>query len=250
MSFIYPLNLHPFRKTTMPILPSRVASEHSRAGQRSSVATVARRLGALAILCASALDANAICLSYGPSDFASATALAGGGFSYSGGGAAFTTTCGASSGLSSQSITDFYMPYFADMSIANIGQGAGWTHDVEATNDLFGVHGGVVHFALSTPGAFAPFTFTYTAGFAPISAASLIVGVDANGKSTSTVISAGAWQPFGDQFFMPGSPDAVAGFAAAVPEPSSAAMLAAGLALIGFAASRRKHVPQESVQHC
>ena len=101
---------------TMP-LNFIFAADRSCAGHRNSVAAFVKRIVALAILCASALDANAFCLSWPPTDFTNVTALSGGGgYSYAGGGMA-SPSCNS---FSYQKISELYMPYFADMSITNI----------------------------------------------------------------------------------------------------------------------------------
>jgi len=119
--------------------------------------------------------------------------------------------------------------------------GAGlWTHGVEAANDLFGVGGGVIHFSALSPASSEPFTYAFTSSFAGIESKSIIVGLTGAGTSVATMLAAGPNLYTGQSFYMPGSPDAIAAFAAAVPEPSAWAMMAGGLGFVGFACSRRR----------
>lgn len=229
----------------MQPLNSLLTACRCREGQRHWVPSLARRAAAIAILSASALDAQAFCFTMPANDTVTATASAGGGYTYSG-----TVSAGRACGSGAYRIlSEFYMPYFADMAISNISQSADWTHDIEATNDLFHVGGGVIHFSLANPSADTPivptnFGYTFNASFAPIASASLIMTANQDGTTMANLIPQGTVQMFGQTFLVPGSPNAVAGFAAAVPEPSTMAMFGAGLGLIGFAAARRKRGSQ------
>lgn len=195
------------------------------------------RLAAMLILCAGALDASAACFVVPAGAGTSMSAGAGGATDYSGSASALLTTCNF---VESQTITDFYAPYFVDMAITGISQSSGWQHAIEAGNDLFHVGGGVIHFSALTPGSSDPFTYAFTSTFAGIESKSVVIGVTAAGVSVSTLIPAGPAPFSGQSFYMPGSPDAVAAFAAAVPEPSAWAMMAGGLTLVGFASARRR----------
>lgn len=231
----------------MPFIHSLFPADSSRAARRNSFSSFALRIAAIAALCASAIDAQAACFPIPATASNNAVAAGDGSYAYSGIASAGRLFCGSTP---NPSISEFYMPYFTDMSIAGISESAGWTHEIQAANDLFHVGGGVIHFSLASPGAYAPLSYSFNSAFAPISSAALVIATDPDGKSFSNALPLGVEQPFGLTFTMPGSPDAVAGFAAAVPEPSSAAMLAAGLALVGFVASRRKRGSQGDAQSC
>lgn len=197
---------------------------------------IATRVAALLVLGAAALDANALCFIL-PATAGTSMSPGSGGTDYSGSASATYWSCNFSS---SQTITDFYAPYLSDMAISNISQSTGWTHDVEAGNDLFGVGGGVLHFSALTPGSSEPFSYAFTSTFAGIESKSIVVGVTGAGATVSTLLPAGT-NPFtGQSFYMPGSPEAIAAFAAAVPEPSSWSLMVGGLAWVGFAGLRRR----------
>lgn len=203
------------------------------------------RLAALLILSISALDASAFCM-VGPAGAQTQmTAGAGGTTDYTGTASALFSTCPKPEG---QVTTDFYAPYFSDMAISNLSQSSGWSGTIEASNDLFHIGGGVIHFSaplkLVDPGdptsgyVIQPLNFSFTSAFSGIASPSIVVGTTFSGVSVTTPLTGDNFQ---GTFYMPGSPEAIVAFPAAVPEPASWSMLAGGLVLLGFlGACRRK----------
>ncbi len=144
-------------------------------------------------------------------------------------------------------LTDFYVPYFADAGIADIvlpppnttttTSTITWTDTIEPGNDLFDLEGaGVIDFQVTAtpeleagPSVYSPGVgyygasgFSFTSTFAPVEGPYAILQYLPPDYTTTRTL-------FGDPP-IPGSPDTIAALnAAAVPEPCTGALLAAGL---------------------
>lgn len=147
-------------------------------------------------------------------------------------------------------LTDFYVPYFADAGIADIvvpppdtkttSSTITWTDTIEPNNDLFDLEGaGVIDFQVTAtpeleagPSVYSPGVgyygasgFSFTSTFAPVEGPYAILQYLPPDYTTTTTL-------FGDPP-IPGSPDTIAALnAAALPEPGTATLLAAGLCIL------------------
>lgn len=137
-------------------------------------------------------------------------------------------------------VTDFYLPYFSDMGITHVMTAAGWNFNIEASNDVFNLGGGVMHFSTANrPTTSDIFSLATTASFdAAFDGTKGPYKVSMynplNGSSTSLL---------GDPL-IPASPLTLAGLArgaGAVPEPGSALLLLAGVMGLAATTRRRRH---------
>ncbi len=127
-------------------------------------------------------------------------------------------------------LLEFDIPYFADMDVTNVQVSGDWNWSIEATNDVFGIGGGVLRF--TEPDDDYDGVFSFDAGFAGTKGPFYALLLD---QQTDTTV-----QFWGDPL-IPASPDTLRALAA-VPEPTSLATVFAGLALLGGAALRRRGV--------
>jgi hypothetical protein len=153
-------------------------------------------------------------------------------------------------------LTDFFLPYFSDANVSNIGvpgldnstlPPTSWAYTIEAGNDLFnlGAGAGVIDFQVTSlanvaDGEFLPgvgyygaIDFTLTSNYAPVKGpyAMLLTNYDGGNYDTTTEL-------FGDPS-IPGSPDTLAALKAVpTPEPDVLELIAAGLCVIPFLRSR------------
>ena len=141
-------------------------------------------------------------------------------------------------------MSDFYLPYFSDMGIKDVtvnGYGGfasiAWTYDLEAGNDLFGIGGGVMHFAtLDRPAMLDMFGNSVEVGFN-----ALYAGTKGPFQQALFDPATGVSRAYSGDPLIPGSPMTIKALnpaAATVPEPASLALLA--LAALGLCAARRK----------
>jgi len=198
-----------------------------------------QRLVAVVAMLGAMSGAQAICF-ITPANTSTSVTGSGSSFDY-----AITATALSCIGNSSFArLTDFYLPYFADMGIQNVQQSEGWSSAVEASNDLFGIGGGVLHFSWSgsfMSGYSVDVTFQAAYGATPGVVALTTLGA---GGADTIWLSGPQTGPFGNALppvMVVGSPDAIAAMPA-VPEPATYAMLFAGLALMGVVARKRAAV--------
>lgn len=174
-------------------------------------------------------------------------------------------TCGtAPDADKSGYMSDFFLPYFADMGLTNIaagnsvndpvygnivlGQtgfmlllnpgataaGSGWSYQIEADNNMFNLGGGALHFHATT----TPTSLDYNV--MAISFDASYSGVKAPFYSSITDLRSNTSSNYLGDPDIPGSPQTVQALADAagqVPEPGSIFLLGAGL--LGFLARRR-----------
>jgi hypothetical protein len=156
-----------------------------------------------------------------------------------------------------QTLTDFYLPYFADAGVTNIllpgpdttstTSTIAWSYTVDPNDDLFNLAGaGVIDFHVTvtpeleeTPGQTAPgvgyYTasgFSFTSTFAPVEGPYAILQYLPPTYTQTTTL-------FGDPP-IPGSPDTIAALSpVAAPEPGTLVLLATGLCVLTLVRLRR-----------
>lgn len=192
------------------------------------------------------LQASAVCFNLTPQAMSNVTANANGTFHYDINAWGGTHACGTISGPDKPGyMGNFYLPYFDDMGITgltvsqNYGPtGLGWAVSIEATNDLFHLGGGVLHFyATSIPQTldYNSINIDFDAGFGQVKAPFAM---------TLTDISTGASRDYLGDPGIPGSPKTIAALDApqgqdgTVPEPATLSLFALGTAAL--LARRRK----------
>jgi hypothetical protein len=157
-------------------------------------------------------------------------------------------------------LTHFYLPYFSDANISNIGVPSPnnsflppvtWAYTVDPNTDLFnlGFGAGIIDFQVTSlfnvaPGQFLPgvgyygdFDFTFTSTYAPVKGpyAMLLTNYDNGAYSSTTTL-------FGDPS-IPGSPNTLAALGitpAPAPEPEMPELIAVGVCVIPLLRFRLK----------
>ncbi len=180
-----------------------------------------------------------------PTPSSTVTAAGSGSYDYAYTVSGWSGSCTSFYGAAAYVINSFQMPYFSDAGITAIQSPTGWSYAIEAT-DTFGLGSGAetlvwtasTGYGIDPSDGTAPAGslsgFGYKAGYSSVySPAGELIGTD---PYLITVDPA-----------LPGSPAALAAglvpttfpSASAVPEPSSALALLAGIGLLGFVRRRR-----------
>jgi len=139
----------------------------------------------------------------------------------------------------------FEMPYFADAGITAIESPAGWTYAIVAT-DTFSLGSGAETLVWTADTGYGLQPDTGTGTVPTQSGFGYAAGYGSAYSEAGVLLGTSPYPDFVDPA-LPGSPDALAAglqlkafpSASAVPEPSAALALLAGLGLLGFVRRRR-----------
>jgi hypothetical protein len=128
-------------------------------------------------------------------------------------------------------LQDFYLPWFADMGIANVATSPEWTYSVDPTDDMFGIGGGVMRFQFyDADYGYIQANLSFQADYVGVEGPYHSVLVDTvNGESVEI---------WGDPL-IPASPETLQALSP-VPEPAAPSSMLAGLAVFAAAATLRK----------
>ncbi len=196
---------------------------------------ISKVIGSTALACALAAwagGAQAAARVFTPS--ATTTVVDDGNGSYT-----YNVTVTGNSGIGdTELLLDFYLPWLPDMGVSDVhfGSSSDWTYSLAPTDDMFGIHGGAMHFQ------FYDGDYGYIEGIMSFEAA--YGGVE--GPYHSVLLDAVTGEDvdiWGDPL-IPASPDMLRALSA-VPEPTSLAAMLAGLGILAGAARARRCGPQE-----